>query len=86
MVLTDEEDVIDAMARLRSIYPNIMKLDYDNKRTSGGGIIEGTGNIDKKSDMEILEELYKKQNKQPLSDEQRAFAVKLFNNIQEGRA
>ena len=86
VVLTDEEDVIDAMGRLRTIYPNIMKLDYDNKRTSHGGKIEGIENIDKKSDMEILEELYKLQNNQPISDEQRSFAEKLFNDIQEGRA
>ena len=33
ITLTDEEDIPDVMNRLRVIYPNIMKLDYDNKRT-----------------------------------------------------
>ena len=39
IVLTDEEDVPDAAARLRTVYPNLMKLDYDNTRTrSSGGL------------------------------------------------
>ena len=40
VVLTDEEDVPDALARLRTIYPNIMKLDYDNRRTRARRIWE----------------------------------------------
>lgn len=31
--LTDEESQFDAMARLREVYPNVMKLDYDNRET-----------------------------------------------------
>ena len=31
--LTDEKAQFDAMARLQEIYPNIMKLDYDNVST-----------------------------------------------------
>ena len=30
ITLTDEEDVLDAISKLRMIYPNLMKLDYDN--------------------------------------------------------
>ena len=33
ITLTDEQDVPDALARLRVIYPNLMQLDYDNQRT-----------------------------------------------------
>ena len=33
VTLTDEEDVPDGMAKLRTIYPNLMRLEYDNKRT-----------------------------------------------------
>ena len=33
ITLTDEQDVPDAMGRLRSIYPYLMLLDYDNART-----------------------------------------------------
>lgn len=37
ITLTDEEDILDAIGKLRSIYPNVMKLDYDNKRTRRAG-------------------------------------------------
>ena len=37
ITLTDEEDILDAIGKLRSIYPNVMKLDYDNKRTREAG-------------------------------------------------
>lgn len=33
ITLTDEEDIPDAIGKLRAIYHHLMKLDYDNKRT-----------------------------------------------------
>lgn len=33
VILTDEEDVVDAVAKLRCVYPNLMRLTYDNLRT-----------------------------------------------------
>ena len=35
ITLTDEEDIPDAVRKLQVIYPNLMKLDYDNQRTRG---------------------------------------------------
>jgi exonuclease SbcD len=34
VVLTDEEEIIDPMGKLRSVYPNVMSLDFENSRTS----------------------------------------------------
>ena len=33
ITLTDEQDVPEALAKLRVIYPNLLRLDYDNART-----------------------------------------------------
>ncbi|MDR2788369.1 MAG: exonuclease SbcCD subunit D [Candidatus Accumulibacter sp.] len=33
VVLTDEEEIIDPLNRLRSVYPNVMALDFENSRT-----------------------------------------------------
>ena len=41
ITLTDEEDIPDAVSKLRIIYPNLMKLDYDNQRTRAGIVLEG---------------------------------------------
>ena len=78
IILTDEEDVPDAMARLRTIYPNVMKLDYDNTRTRAEGKIAGAEAAERKSGMELFAEFYEKQNGQPMSQEQYRFSEHLF--------
>ena len=85
IILTDEEDVPEALGRLRQIYPNIMKLTYDNTRTRSSCIIDSAENVQRKSPLELFEELYEIQNNQPMSDVQRNFALELIVSIQEGR-
>ena len=82
ITLTDEEDIPDAVSKLRIIYPNLMKLDYDNKRTRAGIILEGAED-QQRSPLELLEEFYEKQNGQPMGEEQRAFAKSLMERIWE---
>jgi len=84
VVLTDEEDVPDALARLRTIYPNIMKLDYDNRRTRSASEAGMAEEIEKKSGIELFDEFYTLQNGQPLSAEQRAFAEEVLESLKEG--
>lgn len=86
ITLTDEEDVTDAIGKLRSIYPNIMKLEYDNQRTRMSNVISGTEQIEKKSPLELFEEFYEKQNNQPMSEEQRSFSLNLIEKIWEEKA
>ena len=83
ITLTDEEDIPDAVGKLRVIYRNLMKLDYDNRRTRSGGEILGSGQVEKKSPLELFSELYEKQNNQPMTEEQRAFAAGLIGTIWE---
>ena len=84
ITLTDEEDIPDAIGRLRVIYPNLMKLDYDNKRTRGSSSFTAAEEMEKKSPLELFAEFYEQQNSQPMSDEQRSFAEELINRIWEG--
>jgi len=83
VVLTDEEDVIDAMGKLRIIYPNIMKITYDNKRTRENKLISDADDVEHKSPLELFEEFYALQNNQPMSDEQKAFSSELIEKIWE---
>ncbi|EDM97705.1 exonuclease SbcCD, D subunit [Pseudoflavonifractor capillosus ATCC 29799] len=83
ITLTDEEDIPDAVGKLRIIYPNLMKLDYDNKRTRAGIHLEGAEDVQQKSPLELLEEFYSNQNGQPMSEEQRAFARDMMERIWE---
>jgi exonuclease SbcD len=84
VTLTDEEDIPDGMGKLRQIYQNIMRLDYDNARTRKNNFIDGAEEVEKKSDIELFEELFIKQNNRPMSDEQREFSLKLIEEIAEG--
>ena len=86
VILTDENDVPDAMARLRVIYPNIMKVDYDNQRTRTASLTGLAEEAERKSEMELFEEFYAGQNGQPLSGEQRSFAEALLEKLKEERA
>ena len=83
ITLTDEEDVPEAVARLRVIYPNLMKLSYDNKRTRSNSIIDGALDVQKKSPLQLFGELYEQQNNQPMSDIQQAFMKDLIEHIWE---
>lgn len=84
IVLTDEEDVPEAMNRLRVIYPNLMKLTYDNTRTRSNNQIDSVEDLQRKSPLELLDELYELQNNQPMSEVQRAYAQALIESIWEG--
>ena len=83
ITLTDEEDIPDAIGKLRTIYPNIMKLSYDNLRTRAAVTVRGTAEVEEKSPMELLKEFYELQNNQPMTDEQEEIARGMMEEIWE---
>ena len=85
ITLTDEEDVPDGMQKLRVVYPNLMRLEYDNKRTREGRLIEAVEKLEEKSGLELFEEFYELQNNSPMSERQRSFAGKLMEEIDRER-
>lgn len=84
VTLTDEDDIPDAMNKLRVIYPNIMKLDYDNMRTRTNAQIDGAEAVETKSPLELLSEFYELQNGQPMNEEQMRFSKECIEKIWEG--
>ena len=83
IVLTDEEDVPEAIGKLRLIYPNILKLSYDNTRTRTDQVIGSAGDVRRRSPLELFGELYQLQNNQPMSETQSAFVLELIRSIWE---
>ena len=83
ITLTDEEDIPDAVGKLRTVYHNLMKLDYDNTRTGTVNIIDGAGDVEKKSPFEHFAEFYEMQNNQSMSDEQSSFIKILVEQVWE---
>lgn len=81
ITLTDEEDVLDAIGKLRVIYPNLMKLDYDNRRTRENREISGGEDAEVKTPLELIADFYEKQNNQPMNEKQQAFVAELMESI-----
>ena len=83
LILTDEQDVFDAMSRLRTIYPYLMTLDYDNARTRAAGGMSVPAETEQRTPPELFEALYQRQNHRPMSDVQRAYIAQLMEQIME---
>lgn len=83
LILTDEQDVFDAMSRLRTIYPYLMTLDYDNARTRAAGGTSVPAETERRTPLELFEALYTRQNHRPMSEVQRAYIAQLMEQIME---
>ena len=83
VTLTDEEDIPDAVAKLRTIYHNLMKLDYDNQRTRAGGSRLPEAQVETKTPLELFDDLYRVQNGQGLSDEQKRYLQRMIESVWE---
>lgn len=84
ITLTDEEDIPDAVAKLRTVYHNLMKLDYDNTRTRHSAAISGAENVETRSPIDLFAEFYELQNGLPMSAEQTELVASLIEKIWEG--
>ncbi len=84
IVLTDEEEIMEGMSKLRTVYKNIMELEYDNRRTKSSSEITDIVNIESKSPLELFGEFYEIQNGQAMSEEQMEFSKELMEEIWEG--
>ena len=85
ITLTDEEDIPDAVAKLRAVYHNLMKLDYDNTRTRHSAAISGAENVETRSPIDLFAEFYELQNGLPMSAEQTELVASLIEKIWEGK-
>lgn len=81
ITLTDEQDIPEALARLQVIYPNLMRLDYDNRRTQTRQELDAPAKAEQKTPLEHFADFYQLQNNQPLTHEQAAFCQQLIESI-----
>ena len=86
ITLTDEEDVPGALQKLRTIYPNLMRLEYDNKRTRENREVQAVEAQEQKSELELFGEFYELLNNEPMKEEQTEFMERLIQNLKEVQA
>jgi exonuclease SbcD len=80
VILTDEEEIIDPMGKLRSVYPNIMSLDFENSRTSIdlGAIITDSDIVEKLSLYDLFGEFFLEVQGSVMSEEQAGIVQELL--------
>jgi exonuclease SbcD len=77
--LTDEDEVYDAIGQLRVVYPNLMHLDFENSRTTTvTSKTAASGDVARKTPMELFAEFYQNQNNTELTEEQRRMMTAVF--------
>ncbi len=84
IILTDEDDIPGVMGKLRVNYPNVMIVDYDNKRTRNTATLDSSKDIRNISTYDLFAEFYEIQNGQPMNEEQAEYMKALIESLQEG--
>lgn len=83
ITLTDENDIPDAVSKLRLVYHRLMKMDYDNARTKKQSIIESMTSARETDPEKLFGEFFESQNNVPMNDEQAAFVSGIIKDIWE---
>lgn len=83
VILTDEQPPLDAIGKLRAVYPNVMGIEYDNARSRAAGL-EGAVAPEQQlaNPLELFDEFYQRQNGSPMSEAQTAVVREELNAIE----
>ena len=84
ITLTDEEEIMDAVGRMRALYPNMLCLDYDNARTRAQGFVSNGGEMAEKDPFELFCEFYELRNGAQMSDVQQSEVRAIINDVWGG--
>ena len=82
VTLTDEEDLVAPMDALRSVYPNVLRLELANSR-SGIGEDTETAAEEEKSPAELFRAFYALQQNEEPDEAKMAVVGKIFRRLEE---
>lgn len=84
VILTDEDEMPDAIGKLRIVYPNIMRMEYDNRRSRAAGAMASAPEMTRTmSPEEVFADLYRRQNGGDMSGKQAEYISSLIKDIWE---
>jgi len=85
VILTDEEEIIDPMGKLRSVYPNVMSLDFDNSRKSIdlGMVVTSAEKIEKLSPYDLFADFFLEAQGSTMSTEQTEIVRELLETEED---
>ncbi|MVB09777.1 Nuclease SbcCD subunit D [Caprobacter fermentans] len=83
-VLTDEDEIADPAGKLRAVYPNLMRIDFENRRMNAEN--SGTaaaGDPSRRTPMQLFEEFYRDRSGSPMSEREREIIGKIIEEAGE---
>lgn len=83
VVLTDDDYVIGAIDKLRQVYPNVLRLEYDNLRSMDSDIKVEKEEVQKKSSALLFEDFYWKQNHVELDEERKKVVLEVIREVED---
>ena len=84
IILTDEKDIPDVIGKLRTVYKNIMRLEYKGAAVNSVSISNDVSySVENKSPMELFEQLYKLQNNRDMDTEEKSFLKNIMEEVWE---
>jgi len=81
ITLTDEDEIFDAIGKIRSVYPNVMMLSFENARTEAISDFSEISTNDSIAPSELFGSFFLAQNGAEMSPEQAAAANALLEQI-----
>ena len=83
VILTDEEQILDAIGKVRTIYPNVMQFSFKNRRhmMQYETIQMKENQIADQNPMELFEQFYKMQNHIDLDEKRAQMAISIFEEV-----
>lgn len=83
ITLTDDDDIPEVFAKLKTVYKNLMRLDFDNARTKSYTNVSENLQSVQTSPLELFEKFYEFQNGRKLEDEQKKIITSEMEKIWE---
>ena len=83
VILTDEEQILDAIVKVRTVYPNVMQISFKNRRhmMQYETIQMKENQIADQNPMELFEQFYKMQNHIDLDEKRAQMAISIFEEV-----
>lgn len=85
VTLTDQEEILDAMGTLRTVYPNIMQLILEKNQIQKDQEAKAYKGVEGKSPMELFEDFYMLVREEPLDEERRQVIKAAVDEAMEGK-
>lgn len=79
--LFDKEEILDAMSRLRDLYPNIMSLVYTRRELKENLSVGVAKKVDQKDPLTLFKEFYESKRNQALDEEKEALMADFIQAV-----